>query len=325
MVNLHTKYAGLSLRNPIIVGSSGLTRKAERNKEFEKAGAGAIVLKSLFEEQIEMQGDVLIDPYDFPEANDYVRQYVKANQISQYLTLIQESKALCNIPIIASINCYKADAWIDFAKQIEEAGADALELNIFALQTDLMYNFNSNKQSYIDIVNRVKDKISIPIIIKIGKYFSNIPDIVDALKVNGANGVVLFNRFYQPDIDINSLQLVSGNVFSNHSDLSDTIRWTALVSGKVPGIDISASTGVHDWEDVVKCLLAGASTVQMCSALYTHGGGIITQILTCMEEWMNHSNFQSVSQFRGRLNYANIPDPGVYERSQFMKYFSNRD
>lgn len=325
MVNLHTKYAGLSLRNPIIVGSSGLTRKVERNKEFEKAGAGAIVLKSLFEEQIEMQGHTFIDPHDSPEAYDYVRQYVKANQINQYLTLIQESKALCDIPIIASINCYKADAWIDFAKQIEAAGADALELNIFALQTDLMYNFDRNRQDYIDIVSRVKDKISIPIIIKIGKYFSNIPDIVDALKVNGADGVVLFNRFYQPDIDINSLQLVSGNVFSNHSDLSDTIRWTALVSGKVPGIDISASTGVHDWEDVVKCLLAGASTVQMCSALYTHGGEIITQVLTCMEEWMNHSNFQAVSQFRGRLNYANIPEPSVYERSQFMKYFSNRD
>ncbi len=325
MRELKTKYAGLTLRNPIIVGSSGLTTKAERNKEFEKAGAGAIVLKSLFEEQIEMQGDVLIDSSDFPEAVDYVRQYVKANQVNNHLELIQSTKECCTIPVIASINCYKADAWIDFARQIEIAGADALELNIFQLQTDYGYNFEKARKSYIDIIRRVKDTVSIPVVIKIGKYFSNVPDIVETLKVNGADGVVLFNRFYQPDIDINKLQLVSGNVFSSHSDLSDTIRWTALVSGKVPGIDIAASTGVHDWEDVIKCLLAGASTVQLCSALYNCGNEIISQIITCMEEWMHHANFQSVSQFRGRLNYANIPDPAMYERSQFMKYFSNRD
>ncbi len=325
MIDMKTNYAGLTLRNPIIVGSSGLTTKAERNKEFEKAGAGAIVLKSLFEEQIEMQGDVLIDSTDFPEATDYVRQYVKANQVNNYLELIQSSKAACTIPIIASINSYKADAWIDFARQIEIAGADALELNIFLLQTELGYDFDKNRKAYIDIVRRVKDTVSIPVIVKLGKFFSNIPDMVDTLKVNGASGVVLFNRFYQPDIDLNTLQLVSGNVFSSHSDLSDTIRWTALVTGKVPGIDVSASTGVHDWEDVVKCILAGASTVQMCSALYNCGNEIISQVLTCMEEWMHHTNFKSVSQFRGRLNYANLPDPALYERSQFMKYFANRD
>ncbi len=325
MIDLKTNYAGLSLRNPIIVGSSGLTAKADRNKEFEKAGAGAIVLKSLFEEQIEMQGDVLIDSSDFPEATDYVRQYVKANQVHNYLELIQSSKTACSIPIIASINSYKADAWIEFARQIEIAGADALELNIFRMQTALGYDEEKNRQAYIDIVRRVKDTVSIPVIVKIGKYFSNIPDLVETLKANGANGVVLFNRFYQPDIDLNTLQLVSGNVFSSHSDLSDTLRWTALVSGKVPGIDVSSSTGVHEWEDVVKCILAGASTVQMCSALYNCGNEIISQVLTCMEEWMHHTNFKSVSQFRGRLNYANHHDPALYERSQFMKYFANRD
>lgn len=325
MIDLKTQYAGLTLRNPIIVGSSGLTINPERNKEFEKAGAGAIVLKSLFEEQIEMQGDTMIDTSAYPEALDYVRQYVKANHVNKYLELIQATKEICTIPVIASINCYKADVWIDFAKQIEIAGADALELNIFFLQTDLSYSYEENRQLYIDIVRRIKETVSIPIIVKLGKHFSNIPHLVNDLKVNGANGVVLFNRFYQPDIDINNLQLVSGNVFSSHSDLSDTIRWTALVSGKVPGIDISASTGVHDWEDVIKCLLAGASTIQMCSSLYTHGGAIISQVLTCVEEWMNQARFKSIPEFRGRLNYSNIPDPAIYERSQFMKYFSNRD
>lgn len=325
MIDLKTQYAGLTLRNPIIVGSSGLTTKPEKIKEFEKAGAGAIVLKSLFEEQIEMQGATMLDPADFPEAVYYVREYFKANQVNNYLKLIQSVKESCSIPIIASINCYKADAWIDFARQIEMAGADALELNVFFLQTDLQYEFDKNRQLYIDIVRRVKETVSIPVIMKLGKYFSNIPDIVDVMKVHGADGVVLFNRYYQPDIDINTLQLVSGNVFSSHSDLSDTIRWTAIVSGKVPNVSIAASTGVHDWEDVIKCLLAGASAVQMCSALYTHGPEILTQILTCMEEWMMQANFSNINQFRGRLNYANISDPAMYERSQFMKYFANRD
>ena len=324
MIDLKTQYAGLTLRNPIIVGSSGLTNNAERNKEFEKAGAGAIVLKSLFEEQIEAQSDALMQDQDYPEAMDYIRGYVKANQINDYLNLIRESKQLCTTPIIASVNCYKADAWTDFARQIEEAGADALELNVFFMETDLQ-RVTDVEQLYARIIRDVKKSVSIPVIIKLGKNFSNIPALVHTLKVNGADAVTMFNRFYQPDIDINSLQIVSGNVFSSHSDLSETLRWTAIVSGKVPGIDISCSTGVHDWEDVIKCLLAGASTVQMCSALYTHGGEIIAQILTCIEEWMHQVHYESVSQFRGKLSYANIPNPSLYERSQFMKYFANRD
>ncbi|WP_455640178.1 dihydroorotate dehydrogenase-like protein [Parabacteroides sp.] len=325
MIDIKTQYAGLTLRNPIIVGSSGLTNNPERNKEFEKAGAGAIVLKSLFEEQIEMQSDSLMQDSDYPEAADYIRGYVKANQVNNYLELIKKTKELCTIPIIASINCYKADAWIDFARQIELAGADALELNVFFLETSLDYNPDEIRDLYVSIIRKVKETVSIPIIIKIGKNMGNIPSLVNTLKINGADGVVMFNRFYQPDIDINSMQIVSGNVFSNHSDLSDTIRWTAIISGKVPGISIASSTGIHDWEDVIKCLLAGASAVQMCSALYTHGGEIISQVLTCIEEWMHQAHYQSLSQFQGRLNYANIPNPAMYERSQFMKYFSNRD
>lgn len=326
MIDIKTQYAGLTLRNPLIVGSSGLTNNPERNKEFEKAGAGAIVLKSLFEEQIEMQSDVLLQQgADYPEAADYIRGYVKANQINDYLELIKKTKQLCTIPIIASINCYKADAWIDFAHQIELAGADALELNVFFMETDLIYNSDSMRDLYVNIIRRVKETVSIPVIIKISKMVGNIPALVNTLRINGADGVVMFNRFYQPDIDINNMQIVSGNVFSNHSDLSDTIRWTAIVSGKIPEISIASSTGVHDWEDVIKCLLAGASAIQMCSAVYTHGAEIISQVLTCIEEWMHQAHYQSLDQFRGKLNYNNIPDPAMYERSQFMKYFSNRD
>ncbi|WP_106830855.1 dihydroorotate dehydrogenase-like protein [Parabacteroides pacaensis] len=325
MIDIKTEYAGLVLRNPLIVGSSGLTNNPSKLKEFEKAGAGAIVLKSLFEEQIEMQADSLMDQSDFPEAADYIRNYVKANQVNDYINLIKEAKKECSIPIIASINCYKADVWTDFARQIELAGADALELNVFFMETDLVYDCEKLLNTYVEIVRKVKDIISIPVIMKIGKSFSNIPALVETLRLNGADAVVLFNRYYQPDIDINNLQIVSGNVFSSHSDLSDTIRWTAIVSGKVPCMSIASSTGVHDWEDVIKCLLAGASAVQLCSALYTHGSEIISQILVCIEEWMHQAHFQTIDEFKGRLNYVNIPHPSMYERSQFMKYFSNRD
>ncbi|MDR1980299.1 MAG: dihydroorotate dehydrogenase-like protein [Tannerellaceae bacterium] len=325
MIDIRTQYAGLTLRNPIIVGSSGLTNNPERNKEYEKAGAGAIVLKSLFEEQIEMQSHSLMQESDYPEAVDYIHGYVKANHVNNYLELIKKTKAVCNIPIIASINCYKADAWIDFARQVELAGADALELNVFFLDTGLSYDYDFAYALYINIIQKVKETVSIPVIMKIGKACDNIPALVHTLKINGADGVVLFNRFYQPDIDINTMQIVSGNVFSNHSDLSDTLRWTAIVSGKIPGISIASSTGVHDWEDVVKCLLAGASAVQMCSSIYTHGAEIISQVLTCIEEWMHQTRYESLSQFHGKLNYARIKNPSLYERSQFMKYFSNRD
>ena len=325
MINLETQYAGLTLRNPIIIGSSGLTSSPDRNKEYEKAGAGAIVLKSLFEEQIEMQSTSLMNESDYPEATDYIREYVKANQINNYLELIKKTKAACSIPIIASINCYKADVWIDFARQIELAGADALELNVFYMDTDLAHDYDATRAMYVNIIRKVKETICIPVIIKIGKFFSNIPALVHILKVNGADGIVLFNRFYRPDIDINTMQLVSGNVFSSHSDLGDTLRWTAIISGKISGISIASSTGVHDWEDVIKCILAGASTVQMCSAIYTHGAEIISQVLTCVEEWMHQTKYESLSQFRGKLSYSNSKNPGMYERAQFMKYLSNRD
>lgn len=169
MIDIKTQYAGLTLRNPIIVGSSGLTNKAERNRDFEKAGAGAIVLKSLFEEQIEMQSEALMQDSDYPEAADYIRGYVKANQVNDYLELIKKSKELCTIPIIASINCYKADAWIDFARQIELAGADALELNVFFMETELTEDFESIRDTYVSIIRKVKETVSIPVILKIGR------------------------------------------------------------------------------------------------------------------------------------------------------------
>lgn len=324
MINLETKYAGLTLRNPLIIGSSGLTNNAEQNKKLEDAGAGAIVLKSLFEEQIELQSNALQQNSDYPEAIDYIYNYVKANQLNSYLELIQKTKKLCTIPIIASINCYKSDAWIEFARQIEAAGADALELNVFLLETDLTYDYQQTLDLYIQLIRKVKETVSIPVMVKISKMVGNIPALVHTLTINGADAVVLFNRFYQPDIDIHSLKVTANNVFSQPSDLSDTLRWTAIVSGKIQGISIASSTGIHEWEDVIKCLLAGADAVQLCSTIYKHGHEIISQILTCLEEWMSQKKYQSIDEFKGKLSYTHVADPSLYERAQFMKYHSNR-
>ncbi len=324
MVQLTTKYAGLTLRNPLIIGSSGLTDSAKKIKELENAGAGAVILKSLFEEQIEMQSDTLMQGSDLPEAEDYIRTYAKSHHLEQYISTIREAKALCSIPVIASINCYKADSWVEYARKLEDAGADAIELNIFYLCTDVDTLANEMYDLYISILKKIKKHVSLPVTIKIGKGFSNIPGLVNQLKLHDAGGIVLFNRFYQTDINIDKIQVTSGQVFSNPYDLSDTLRWTALVSGFVPGISIASSRGVHEWEDAVKCILAGAQAIQICSTVYKNGKEVIQKILSGIESWMNEKKYQSISEFCGKLNFSNTEDPSVYERAQFMKYFSNK-
>ena len=225
MTDLKTTFAGLSLRNPIIISSSGLTNSAGKNKRLAEAGAGAIVLKSLFEEQIMLEADQLKDPAFYPEASDYLEEYIREHKLAEYLTLIKESKKECNIPIIASINCYSDAEWIDFAKQIQEAGADALEINILALQSDVQYTYGSFEQRHIDILRHIKRTVSIPVIMKLGDNLTNPVALIDQLYANGAAAVVLFNRFYQPDINIENMEQISGAVFSTSADLATPLRW----------------------------------------------------------------------------------------------------
>ena len=322
MINLSTEYAGLKLRNPLIAASSGLTNSIKKIKQLEKAGVGAIVLKSLFEEQIDSHSEKLNLTSDYPEASDYINAYVEMNHVEKYLDLIRDAKSACNIPIIASINCYKVARWIDFAKSIEEAGADALELNIFLINTG-EFGDRYLEESYIKIVREVKKEISIPIIIKMARTVSNLPGLVEKLEALGVSAVVLFNRFYQLDIDINAMEITSGPVFSHPEDFSETLRWTAITSGYVPDMNIACSYGVHKWEDNIKGLLAGATAMQLCSVLYEKGLEIVPEMITCLEEWMSQNNYKSIDEFRGKLSYSNIPDPALYERAQFMKYFSN--
>jgi dihydroorotate dehydrogenase (fumarate) len=299
-----TIFADLILPNPIIIASSGLTNTVNKNRDLEKAGAGALILKSLFEEQIAGATD---------------------KEISNYLNLIQGTKEHCSVPVIASVICSKDDYWMDFAHQMEMAGADAIEVNIFALNTELSYELDSLEKIYIHIIQKLKEIVGIPIIIKMGKYFSHIVNLVNRLSAIGAGGIVLFNRFYQPDIDINKLQMTSGNVFSSPAELNDTLRWIGIINGRLPEVSIAASTGIHDWEDIVKCILSGASAVQICSTLYQNGNEIIAAMKRSMEEWMINMGFHSMDAFRGKLNYAQIENPTSYERLQFLKYFSNRD
>lgn len=322
MITLETTFAGLKLKNPLIAASSGLTNSIAKIKELENAGVGAIVLKSLFEEQIENHSEKLSQISDYPEAADYINTYIEMNHMDKYLDLIRTAKAQCNIPIIASINCYKMSRWTDFAKTIQDAGADGLELNLYVLNSG-EFGDTYLEDAYINIVRELKKSIHIPVVIKMAKSISNLPGLVSKLKSLKSDGVVLFNRFYQLDIDIKDMKIVPGSVFSTPSDFSDTLRWTAIVSGRVPDFDIACSYGVHSWEDVIKGILSGAGAVQLCSVLYEQGIDVVDNMLTCIEEWMEQNNYTNINEFKGKLNYSNIEDPNMYERVQFMKYFSS--
>ena len=328
MGNLQTTYLGLQLINPLVAASSGLTGSIEKIIELEKAGIGAVVLKSIFEEQINNEVSSLLAKEQqnmaYPEAEDYIKGYLRDNSISDHIELIEETKKAVDIPIIASVNCVSSDEWTAFAKDFQEAGADAIELNIFYVPTDRNEKPGVVEQLYLDVLKKVKSEVSIPVAVKFGVNHSNIIGMADKLKANGASGIVMFNRFYEPDINLETLALTSSEVFSSPSELRRSLRWVGLVSSAVPKLDIAASTGIHDGNAVVKQLLAGAQVAQLCSSLYINGAGVISDMLAEMTEFMKKWNFKKLDDFRGRLSYKNIPDPMLYERSQFMKYFSNR-
>lgn len=325
MSNLKTTFAGLQLKNPIIVSSSGLTNNAGKNKKLEDAGAGAIVLKSLFEEQIMLQTETMLDSAYYSEGDDYLTSYVRSHNLNEYLKLVEESKKLCNIPIIASINCYSNNEWADFAHKIEMAGADALELNILAVQTSADYQFGAFEQRHIDILQNVKKHVDIPVIMKLGSNLTNPVALIDQLYANGAAAVVLFNRFYQPDINIDKMEYASGEVFSTPAELSTSLRWIGISSAVVDHIDYAASGGVHGGEGIIKAVLAGASAVEVCSAIYMNGDAWIKKMLNTAENWMHKKGYEHISQFKGLMNAKNIKGINMFERTQFLKYFGAKE
>ncbi len=325
MANLGTTYMGLNLKNPIIVGSSGLTNSVENVIEIAKEGAGAVVLKSLFEEQINQAANQTFEEGEisnyYPEALDYINNYSAEKDVSVYLNLIKNCKSSVDIPIIASINCMGDNKWVNFAKKIEEAGADALELNIFVLPSDPKKSSSDNEKVYFDIIEKVKNIIKIPLAIKLSYYFSGLAKTMERLSWTGIKSLVLFNRFFSPDIDINNFEIKSSNIFSTPADLAQSLRWVAMLSDTVD-CEISASTGVHDGQAAIKQLLVGATTVQIASVLYKKGFKEIPIILNEIESWMTKKNFKTIDDFRGRMSIKKAENPAAYERVQFMKYFS---
>jgi len=322
---LQTSWMGLTLKSPIIAGSSGMTKSIENLIEIEKNGAGAVVLKSLFEEQISNEMNRgLAEAHDasaYPEAFDYISNFTKASAVDEYLTLIENAKKTISIPVIASINCVSSADWVEYAKKFEKYGADGIELNIFILPSDFSKSADEIEKTYINIIENVKKHVTIPISVKISEYFTSLAKTVVTLSWTGIKGIVLFNRSYSPDIDINTMQVTSTNVFSSPEEVAHPMRWIALLSDKAH-CDLSGSTGVHNGEAAIKLLLAGASAVQICSVLYKRKFEVIAEMNLFIEQWMKKNNYQSIADFKGKMSYKNIPNPAAYERVQFMKYFA---
>ena len=325
MANLATKYLGLDLKNPIVIGSSELTNSVEKIIEIEKAGAGAVVLKSLFEEQILMDIDSermnnISGTYDHIE--NHLGYYLKTHSVNNYLQLIKDAKAAVSIPVIASINCYDDNEWIDFAKHVEDAGADAIEVNLFAMPADETISGADLEKSYNDIINKLLVTIDIPISIKLSSYFSGLAHFMKNLSDTGVHGLVLFNKFYSPKVDIVKEAIISASIRSEAHDNANTLRWLGILSGRVE-CDLSASTGIHTSEEIIGNLLVGATTTQMVSSIMNNGLGHISKSLKELEAWMDKKNYATIDAFRGKLNQKNVSNPMMLERSQFMKYFSD--
>jgi len=324
MANLETNYLGLQLKNPLIVSSSGLTDNVAKICKLEEQGAGAVVLKSLFEEQINHETGNLLGStdYNFPEVEDYVAYYTRQNAVDNYLNLIKDCKNTVSIPIIASINCTSKGGWVEFAKKIQDAGADALEVNAFLISTEIDQNSQEVEGKYLELAESINNTVKLPISFKISSQFTSLPYIINELKNRGVKGVVLFNRFYEPDIDIYDLKFKSSDIYSKSGDISKSIRWTGIVSSLIKNIDIASSTGVYNGSDAVKMILSGASAVQICSTLYKNGGMQLQTILKEMQQWMDKLNYRQINEFKGLMNYKNLNGSVAYERSQFIKYFA---
>lgn len=324
MAQIKTTFAGLELNNPIIISSSGLTNSAAKIQKLEAAGAGAVVLKSVFEEQISIQAGSM-QGYGSPEADDYLGAYVRSHALNEHIQLIKDAKKVCQIPVIASINCYSDSEWIDFAQMMEQAGADALEINILSLQTDKEYKYGSFEQHHIDILRHIKKVVKIPVIMKLGSNLTNPIALINQLYANGADGVVLFNRFYQPDINIDTQSFTSTNVMSSPAELADKIRWAAIASAEVPQMSYAISGGVHCSKGLIKSILAGASAVEICSVIYQYGEKEIETMKAGLITWMNENGYENLAQFKGKLNANAAGMATPFERTQFMKYYSSRE
>ncbi|MDF1573414.1 MAG: dihydroorotate dehydrogenase-like protein [Bacteroidales bacterium] len=326
MADLTTNYLGMKLRTPLIVGSCGLTSSIENIQLMEKNGAGAVVLKSVFEEEIHLllnkkireASDDRLLYYENSETYDYLDLHTRSEELDEYLQFIRDTKKDVLIPVIASINCVTDSEWTAFAINIQEAGADALEINMF---------FNPagfRKADYetvaIQIIENLLNSVTIPVSVKLSSYYSNLGYTIQKISKTGVQGIVLFNRFYSVDFDLDKLTVTSSDLYSSPNEYLKSLRWIALLSDKID-CSLAASGGVYTGEAALKQVVAGADAVQIVSALYRNKIEYLNSILAEMEEWLEKKGFNSINQIKGKLSYGNVENPEIFERMQFMKYY----
>jgi dihydroorotate dehydrogenase (fumarate) len=323
-MNLTTTYLGMTLKNPIVPSASPLSQSADHICRLEDAGAGAVVLYSLFEEQITQESHQL-DHYlnygsdSFAESLSYfpgTAAYTIGPE--EYLNLISRAKRVVDIPIIGSLNGVSTGGWIDYSRKIEQAGADALELNIYYIPTDIGMTGVEVEQMYLDVVADVKRSVSIPVAVRLSPYFSATANMACRLAEVGADALVLFNRFYQPDFDLENLEVVPHLVLSNSHELRLPLRWVAILYGQVP-LDLAITSGVHTHEDVLKGLMAGAKVTMLASELLQNGLKRIDEILQGLRVWMEEHEYESVSQMQGSMSQQHVAEPAAFERANYMK------
>lgn len=325
---LSTRFFGLDLKSPVVAASSSMTGNAEQIRKLAEAGAGAVVLKSIFEEEIQHQLDeelsLRADFNNDPEYLDYFDYVIKDENLRKYTKLISDTKSVTDIPVVASINCVSSGEWMSFARKLEDAGANALELNLYVSGSTHKHNSADIEKIYFDTIAKVLDLVSIPVAIKISPYFSDLSSMIVRLSQTGVAGITLFNRYYMPDIDINEEKVISADVLSDANDYILPLRWIGSMCGKT-ACKLAASTGIHNGETAVKFLLAGASAVQVASSLYRKGPGFITELNGFVEKWMEEKGYKSIDDFKGKLSMKKLENQTLYERVQFMKHFGEKE
>jgi len=324
MVDLSTHYLGLSLKNPLVASASPLSKKLDGIRRLEDAGVSAVVMYSLFEEQI-IHESLALDHYltrgseSFAEALTYFPDLGRYNVGPEgYLELIRKAKEAVEIPIIGSLNGVSTGGWVEYAHRIQEAGADALELNLYYLPTDPAITAAELEETYLTLVADVRKQVQIPLAVKLSPFFTALPNFCKRLAEVGVNGLVLFNRFYQPDFDIETLEVVPSLNLSTSEELRLPLRWIAILYGRVK-CDLALSSGVHTGQDVIKALMAGAKVAMTTSALLKNGVKRATEILSEVQEWMETFEYQSVKQMIGSMSQQAVAEPAAFERANYMK------
>jgi dihydroorotate dehydrogenase (fumarate) len=323
MADLRTRYLGLELQSPLVASSSPLTGTLDGLRRLEAAGAGAVVLPSLFEEDLaegtrEVEGLQATGATGAQVGAGHPDQAGYGAGAAAYLSLLEQAKASLQIPVIASLNGVTRGGWVRYAARLEQAGADALELNIYYVSSRPGLSSGEVEWHYLDIVRAVRQAAGIPLAVKLSPYFSSVVNMAGQLAEAGAHGLVLFNRFYQPDLDIETLQVVPSLELSTSAELRLPLRWIAILHRRY-GLSLAASTGVHTAEDVLKVLLAGADVAMMTSALLRNGPDHLRPVEVRLRDWMDRHGYETVEQLRGRLSQRSVPDPAAFERANYLK------